>query len=223
MKEADIPKTAFRTHEGHYEFLFMPFGLCNSPSTFQSLMNHVLHPFLRHFVLVFFDDILIYSKTWTTHLAHVDRVLHLLSQHQIFLEQSKCAFGTLEVEYLGHLVGKADIRVDPKKIEAMQDWPHPKTHKSLHGFLGLIGYYRKFVKKYGKIVTPLIALLKNNSFTWTPTTAKAFQTLKMAMCTTPVPALPNFTNTFVLECDASGKGIGVVLMQEGRPLAFTNK
>jgi hypothetical protein len=102
--------------------------------------------------------------------------------------------------------------VDPKNIEAMQDWPHPKTLKSLHGFLGLTCYYCKFVKNYGNIATPLTALLKNNSFTWTPTTAQAFQTLKMTMCTTPVLALPNFTNTFVLECDASGKGIGVVLM-----------
>jgi hypothetical protein len=128
-----------------------------------------------------------------------------------------------KVEYLGHLVGKDNVRVDPKNIEAMQDWPHPKTLKILHGFLGLIGYYRKFVKNYGKIATPLTALLKNNSFTWTPIVAQDFQTLKMAMCTTPVLALPNFTKTFVLECDASGKGIGVVLMQEGRSLAFTNK
>jgi hypothetical protein len=223
MKEADIPKTTFRTHEGHYEFLVMPFGLCNAPSTFQSLMNHVFHPFLRHFVLVFFDDILIYRKTWTYHLSHVDRVLHLLSQHQLFLKRSKCAFVALEVEYLGHLAGKDGIRVDPKKIEAMQYWPHPKTLKILRGFLGLTGYYRKFLKNYGNIVAPLTTLLKNNSFTWTPTVAQAFQTLKMAMCTTPVLALPDFTNTFVLECDASGKGIGVVLMQEGRPLAFTSK
>jgi len=111
--------------------------------------------------------------------------------------------------------------VDPKKIDAMQDWPHPKTLKSLCGFLDLTGYYRKFVKNYGKIATPLTALLKKNFFTWTPVATQAFQTLKMAMCTTL--ALPDFTKTFALECDALGKGISVVLMQEGRPLAFTNK
>jgi hypothetical protein len=179
--------------------------------------------FFHHFVLVFFDDILIYRKTWTNHIAHVDRVLHLLSQHQLFLKQSKCSFGTSEVEYLGHLVGKDGAKVDPKKIEAMQDWPHPKTLKSLCGFLGITGYYHKFVKNYGNISAPLTALLKKNSFTWTPVVAQDFQTLKMAMCTTPFLALPDFRKTFVLEFDASWKGFGVVLMQEVQPLAFTNK
>jgi hypothetical protein len=116
---------------------------------------------------------------------------------------------------LGHLVDKDGVRVDPKKIEAMQDWPHPKTLKSSRGFLGLTWYYLKFVKNYGKIAAPLTALLKNNSSTWTPAAAQDFQTFKMAMCTTLVLVLPDFTKTFVLECDASGKGIGAVLMQEG--------
>jgi hypothetical protein len=129
MKEEDIPKTTFQIHEGDYEFLVMPFGLCNAPSTFQILMNHFFHPFLCHFVLVLFDDIFIYSKTWTTHLAHVDRVLHILSQHKLFLKQAKFSFGASEVEYFCHIVGKEGVKVDPKKIEDMQDWPHPKTLK----------------------------------------------------------------------------------------------
>jgi hypothetical protein len=153
----------------------------------------------------------------------VDQVLRVHSHHQIFLKQSKCTFGASEVEYLDHLVGKDGVRVDLKNIESMQHWPHPKTLKTLHGFLGLTGYYRKFFKNYGKIATPLTALLKKNSFTWTPATTQSFQTLKMAMCTTLVLTLHDFTNTFVLECDASGKGNDVVLMQEGRPLAFTSK
>jgi hypothetical protein len=104
-----ILKTAFHTHEGHYEFLVMPFGLCNVPSTLQSLMNHVFHLFLHHFFLFLFDDILIYSKTWPSHISHVNKVLHLLSKHHIFLKQSKCAFGASEVEYLGHIFGKDGV------------------------------------------------------------------------------------------------------------------
>jgi hypothetical protein len=153
----------------------------------------------------------------------VDRVLHLLSQHQLFLKHSKCDFYASEVEYLGHLVGKAGVRVDTKNIEAMQEWPHPKTLKSLWGFLCLNNYYCKFVKNYGNIAAPLTTFLKLNYFTWNPTATQAFQTLKMAMCTTPVLALPDFPKTFVLEFDASGKGIGIVLMQEGRPLVFNSK
>jgi hypothetical protein len=153
----------------------------------------------------------------------VDQVLHLLSQQQLFLKQSKCSFGASEVEYLGHIVGKDGVRMDPKKIEAMQDWPRPKTLKSLRGFLGLTGYYHNFVKNYGEIATPLTALLKNNSFTWTPAVDQSFHALKVTMCTTPVLELPDFTKSFVLECDDSGKGIGGVLMQDGQPLAFTKK
>jgi hypothetical protein len=121
MKEEYIPKNSFRCHEGHYELLVMPFGLCNAPLTFQSLINHVFHPFLHHFVLDLFDDILIYSKTWKSYLAHVDLVLHLLSKNKLFLKQSKCSFGNSEVEYLGHIVGKDGVWVYPKKIKSIKD------------------------------------------------------------------------------------------------------
>jgi hypothetical protein len=132
--------------------------------------------------------------------CHVDQVLHLLSQHQIFLKQSKYDFGASKVEYLGHIVGKDGVRVDPNKIEAMKDWPHPRNLKSLRGFLSLTGYYHKFVNNYGKIVAPLIALLKNNTFIWNPTTDHCFQASKEAMCTTLFLTLPDFRKTFVLEC-----------------------
>jgi hypothetical protein len=197
----------------HYEFLVMPFDLCNAPSTSQSLMDHVFHPFLRHFVLVFFDDILIYRKTWQAHLAHVDQVLQLISRHKLYLKKSKFDFGASEVDYLVHVVGKDGFRVDPKKIEAMQYWWHPKTLKSLCGFLGLTGYYHKFVHNYGKIVAPLTMILKNNSLSLTLVANHSFQALKATMYATLVLDLPYFNKTFVLECDSLGKGIGVVLMQ----------
>jgi hypothetical protein len=186
-------------------------------------MNHIFHPFLHHFVLVFFDDILIYSKIWTSHFSHVDQVLHLLSKHQLFLKQYKCSFGVSEVEYLGHIVGKDGVLVDLKKIEDMQDWPRPKNLKSLRVFLGSMSYYRKFVQNYAKIAASLTALLKKNDFTWNPNADHSFQALKYSMCSTLVLALREFTKIFVLECDSSGKGIGAVLMQDGKSLAFTRK
>lgn len=223
MSPADINKTAFRTHSCHYEFLVMPFGLTNAPSTFQSVMNDVLRDFLRKFVLVFFYDILVYSPSLDVHVVHLEQVFNRLQLHSLKVKESKCSFGVPQVEYLGHVISARGVAVDPQKIECIKNWAKPKTLKGLRGFLGLAGYYRKFVRNFGIIAKPLTNMLKSGGFVWTPESEAAFEELKIAMVTTPVLALPNFSKDFVVECDTSGSGIGAVLSQDGHPIAFLSK
>jgi hypothetical protein len=195
MNPADIEKTAFRTHDALYEFMVMPFGLCNAPATFQSLMNEVLRPFLRRFALVFFDDILIYSKTFAEHIQHVRAVLTILQQHQLIAKRSKCAFRESSIAYLGHVISAQGVAMDPEKVQAVADWPRPRSVHAVRGFLGLAGYYRKFVKDFGAIARPLNALLKKDGFCWSEEATKAFAALKTALTTTPVLALPDFSQS----------------------------
>jgi hypothetical protein len=151
----DVEKTAFRSHHGHFEFLVMPFGLSNAPSTFQSLMNEVLGSFLRRFVLAFFDDILIFSTTWTEHLRHVAAVLDTLRSNSLFVKRSKCIFGASSIAYLGHVISAQGVAINPDKVEAIITWPQPLSVRGLRGFLGLTRYYRKFIHNFGVIAVPL--------------------------------------------------------------------
>lgn len=209
----DIHKTAFRTHNGHYEYLVMPFGLCNAPSIFQALMNTVFRPYLRKFVLVFFDDVLIYSPTWELHMKHVRLDFELLQMHRFFIKLSKCAFGQQQIEYLGHIVSRDGVQVDQSKVKAILEWPKPITITELRGFLGLIGYYRKFVRNYGILAQPLTNLLKQGNFFWTAEADASFLALKKALTTTPTLTIPNFNEPFIITTDASNTGIGAVLSQ----------
>lgn len=189
----DVHKTAFRTHDGHYEYRVMPFGLCNAPSTFQATMNEVFRSLLRKTVIVFFDDILVFSTSMAEHYGHLSQVFSILDTHQFHLKPSKCSFGQRQIAYLGHIVSDGTVAPDPSKIQGVIDWPTPKSTKSLRGFLGLSGFYRRFVKGYANLAHPLTSLLKKNSFEWSDSAQEAFEALKLALSSAPILSLPDFT------------------------------
>ncbi|KAJ9505461.1 hypothetical protein QJQ45_008894 [Haematococcus lacustris] len=215
----DIHKTAFRTRYGHFEFTVLPFGLCNAPATFQRLMNDVLHDLLDDCVLVYLDDILIFSRTPQEHIAHLRRVLDLLRKHKLYAKLSKCEFGMDQTSFLGHIVSASGIACDPAKVAAVQSWPIPNTVHDVRSFLGLANYYRRFVKDFSTIAAPLTALTradghdKQGVVAWGQAQQSAFDALKQALVSAPILIAPDPSQPYTLRCDASSIGIGAVLSQ----------
>ncbi|KAJ0593138.1 putative nucleotidyltransferase, Ribonuclease H [Helianthus annuus] len=218
--EGDEWKTTFKTKDGLYEWLVMPFGLSNAPSTFMRLMNQILKPFLGSLIVVYFDDILVYSRTSDEHQSHLSELFKTLDKEKLYGNLDKCEFFTNQVTFLGYLVSEQGIQVDDRKIQAIRDWPVPTSIHQVRSFHGLASFYRRFIKNFSTVVAPLTEITKFKQFTWTPQAQTAFEELKNQLSSTPVLALPCFNEVFEVECDASGVGIGAVLSQLGRPIAY---
>ncbi|KAD3336908.1 hypothetical protein E3N88_32427 [Mikania micrantha] len=213
VEDKDISKTTFRTRYGHYEFMVMPFGLTNAPAVFMDLMNRVCKPYLDQFVIVFIDDILIYSKSKAEHEQLLRMILELLKEEKLYAKFSKCEFWLREVKLLGHIVNSEGIHVDPAKIEAIKNWDTPKTPTEIRSFLCLAGYYRRFISNFSRIALPLTNLTqKSEPFVWEQKQEDAFQTLKQKLCDAPILSFPEGCDDFVVYCDASHQGLDCVLM-----------
>ncbi|GJS43002.1 putative reverse transcriptase domain-containing protein [Tanacetum coccineum] len=225
VREEDIPKTAFRTRYGHFEFTVMPFGLTNAPAIFMDLMNCVCKPYLDKFVIVFIDYILsIKSEKGEEHEVHLKTVLDLLKKEKLYAKFSKCEFWLQEVQFLGHVVNRDGIHVDPSKVESVKNWKTPESPTEIRSFLGLAGYYRRFIENFSKIAKPLTLLTHNNkAHVWGDKQDEDFQILKEKLCNAPVLALSDGPDDFVVYCDASKQGFGSVLMRRGKVIAYASR
>nr|GFA43738.1 putative reverse transcriptase domain-containing protein [Tanacetum cinerariifolium] len=202
----------------------MPFGLTNAPAVFMDLMNRVCKPYLDKFAIVFIDDILIYSKNKEEHGEHLKTILKLLKDEKLYAKFSKCDFWLNSIQFLGHVIDSSGIHVDPAKIEAIKSWSAPTTPTEVRQFLGLAGYYRRFIKEFSLIAKPLTKLTqKNKPFIWGNDEEKAFQTLKRKLCSAPILSLPEGSEDFVVYCDASHRGFGAMLMQREKVIAYASR
>ena len=224
MKDVDVPKATFGTRYGHYEFLVMPFGLTNASAAFMDSMNRVFRPYLDQFVVVFIDDILVYSRDEQEHEQHLKIVLQTLREKKLYAKLRKCDFWLKEVSFLGHIVSAEGIRVDPAKIEAMVNWKPPRSVIEMRSFFGLVGYYRRFVKGFSVIASPLTKLLRKGvKFEWTDKCQDSFEQLKEML----VEALALMQSTpgkeYTLYSDASRIGNGCVLIQDVKVVVYASR
>jgi hypothetical protein len=225
MREGDEWKIAFKTNEGLYEWLVMPFGLTNAPSTFMRLMNEVLKEFIGKFVIVYLDDILIYSKSEAEHLKHLAIVMRKLQHEKLLINMKKSSFVKIELIYLGFVISANDLRMDPEKVEVIKNWPSPRNVFEVRSFHGLASFYQKFIRNFSGISVAMMDTVKkqHKTFHWIAEAEKIFNLLKRKITKQPVLVLPDFMKTFQVKCDASGYAIGAVLSQEDRLVTYLSK
>ncbi len=215
IREGDEWKTAFSTTSGHYEYRVMPFGLANSPSVFQAFVNDVFRDMLSQFVIVYIDDILIYSDSLDTHVKHVRAVLKRLIQHQLYAKIQKCEFHQTQISFLGYVISSEGVTMDDSKVQAVLNWPKPTTVKELQRFLGFANFYRRFIRNFSMVAAPLTSLLQGGKqwLNWTQASEQSFRQLKERFTSAPILHHPNPDLEFTVEVDASNTGIGAVLSQ----------
>jgi hypothetical protein len=224
VKEEDIPKTACRTRYGHYEFLVMSFGLTNAPTVFMDTMNRVFHDYLDQFIVVFIDNILIYSRTLKKHKEHLQKALERLRREKLYVKLEKCEFWLDSVSFFRHVISGEGVAVDPEKVKVMVEWTRPTSVFEIRSFLGLAGYYQRFIEGFLKLSGPLTTLIRKNArFVWTDECEQCFQELKRRLVTAPMLALPTESGNFIMYSDASKKGLGCVLMQNGNVIAYASR
>jgi hypothetical protein len=213
IRSTDILKTTFTTRYGLYEYIVMSFGLTNAPAYFMYLMNKVFMEYIDKFVVVFIDDILVFSKNEEEHAEHLRLVLQKLREHKLYAKRSKCEFWLKKVSFLSHIVSTGGITVDPSKVDDLLSWKLPTDVSEIHSFLGLARYYRRFIEGFSKLAKPMTALLKKNAkFVWSENCQASFDELKNMLTTASVLTLPDLSKKFFIYCDASHQDLGCVLM-----------
>nr|CAN63369.1 hypothetical protein VITISV_016446 [Vitis vinifera] len=224
IAEEDEPKTTCVTRYDSYEFLVMPFGLTNAPATFCTLMNKIFHPYLDKFVVVYLDDIVIYSNTLKEHVEHLRKVFKILRQIELYVKKEKCSFAKKEVSFLGHRIRDGKLMMDDSKVKVVQEWDPPTKVPQLRSFIGLVNHYRRFIKGYSARAASLTDLLKKNkAWEWDERCQQVFEDLKKAVIEEPVLALPDHTKVFEIHTDASDFAIGGILMKERHPIVFESR
>jgi len=224
VKDEDMQKTTFRTCYRHYEYTMMPFVVTNAPGVFMEYMNRIFHTYLDRFVVVFIDDILIYSNSEEEHAEHLRIVLQVLKEKKLYAKLSKCEFWLEEVSFLGHIISGSGIAVDPTKVEAVSQWDTSKSVTEVRSFSGLAGYYRRFIEGFSKIALSLTQLTcKGRAFLWDVQCENSFNELKQRLTTTPILILLKSDEPFVVYYDASKLGLGGMLMQDNKVVAYAKR